>query len=68
MIVAATILSLIMFFVLKETKMEIAIVQVTALDATILTLGKFRWQFFPLPLSLSFPFPFLLRPIERRDR
>ncbi|XP_028523113.1 proton channel OtopLc-like isoform X2 [Apis cerana] len=39
LIVAATILSLIMFFVLKETKMEIAIVQVTALDATILTLG-----------------------------
>lgn len=63
MIVAATILSLIMFFVLKETKMEIAIVQVTALDATILTLGKFP--------SRNFLFLFLLlRPveIERRDR
>lgn len=51
MIVAATILSLIMFFVLKETKMEIAIVQVTALDATILTLGKFPSRNF-----LSLPF------------
>lgn len=63
MIVAATILSLIMFFVLKETKMEIAIVQVTALDATILTLGKFPFRNF---LSLFL----LLRPveIERRDR
>ncbi|XP_076176724.1 proton channel OtopLc [Ptiloglossa arizonensis] len=39
LVVAATILSLIMFFVLKETKMNIAIVQVTALDATILALG-----------------------------
>nr|XP_031839652.1 proton channel OtopLc-like [Nomia melanderi] len=39
LIVAATILSLIMFFVLKEAKMKIAIVQVTALDATILALG-----------------------------
>ncbi|XP_017757054.1 PREDICTED: uncharacterized protein LOC108548550 isoform X2 [Eufriesea mexicana] len=39
MVVAATILSLIMFFVLKEAKMKIAIVQVTALDATILVLG-----------------------------
>ncbi|XP_076642100.1 proton channel OtopLc [Halictus rubicundus] len=39
LVVAATILSLIMFFVLKEAKMKIAIVQVTALDATILALG-----------------------------
>ncbi|XP_076676987.1 proton channel OtopLc [Andrena cerasifolii] len=39
LVVAATILSLIMFFVLKEAKLKIAIVQVTALDATILTLG-----------------------------
>ncbi|XP_053999400.1 proton channel OtopLc-like isoform X1 [Hylaeus anthracinus] len=39
LVVAATILSLIMFFVLKEAKMNIAIVQVTALDATILALG-----------------------------
>ncbi|XP_078041961.1 proton channel OtopLc isoform X2 [Augochlora pura] len=39
LIVAATILSLIMFFVLKEAKMKIAVVQVTALDATILALG-----------------------------
>ncbi|XP_043253183.1 proton channel OtopLc-like [Colletes gigas] len=39
LVVAATILSLIMFFVLKEAKMNIAIVQVTALDATILGLG-----------------------------
>ncbi|CAK9804370.1 Proton channel OtopLc [Anthophora quadrimaculata] len=39
LVVAATILSLIMFFVLKEAKMKIAIVQVTALDATILMLG-----------------------------
>ncbi|XP_076236991.1 proton channel OtopLc [Calliopsis andreniformis] len=39
LVVAATILSLIMFFVLKEAKMKIAIVQVTALDATILGLG-----------------------------
>lgn len=54
MIVAATILSLIMFFVLKETKMEIAIVQVTALDATILTLGKFRSRNFLSLYSFSF--------------
>nr|XP_003702250.2 PREDICTED: otopetrin-3-like [Megachile rotundata] len=39
LVVAATILSLIMFFVLREAKNEIAIVQVTALDATILMLG-----------------------------
>ncbi|XP_003393808.1 proton channel OtopLc-like [Bombus affinis] len=39
LVVAATILSLIMFFVLKEAKMKIAIVQVTSLDATILMLG-----------------------------
>ncbi|XP_043526020.1 proton channel OtopLc-like isoform X3 [Frieseomelitta varia] len=39
LIIAATILSLIMFFMLKEAKMKIAIVQVTALDATILALG-----------------------------
>ncbi|XP_033321539.1 proton channel OtopLc [Megalopta genalis] len=39
LVVAATILSLIMFFVLKEAKMKIAVVQVTALDATILALG-----------------------------
>nr|XP_034171145.1 proton channel OtopLc-like [Osmia lignaria] len=39
LVVAATILSLIMFFVLKEAKNQIAIVQVTALDATILMLG-----------------------------
>lgn len=41
LVVAATILSLIMFFVLKEAKLNIAIVQVTALDATILGLGMF---------------------------
>lgn len=40
LVVAATILSLIMFFVLKEAKLNIAIVQVTALDATILGLGR----------------------------
>ncbi|KAK9297913.1 hypothetical protein QLX08_008569 [Tetragonisca angustula] len=39
LIIAATILSLIMFFMLKEAKMKIAIIQVTALDATILALG-----------------------------
>ncbi|XP_026675018.1 proton channel OtopLc-like [Ceratina calcarata] len=39
LVVAATILSLIMFFVLKEAKMKIAIVQVTALDGSILLLG-----------------------------
>lgn len=39
LIIAATILSLIMFFMLKEAKMKIAIVQVTALDATLLVLG-----------------------------
>ncbi|XP_076760671.1 proton channel OtopLc isoform X1 [Xylocopa sonorina] len=39
LIVAATILSLIMFFVLKEANVNIAIVQVTALDGTILLLG-----------------------------
>lgn len=45
--------------------MEIAIVQVTALDATILTLGKFRWQFFPLPLSLSLSlFLFYFDPLK----
>lgn len=43
-----------MFFVLKETKMEIAIVQVTALDATILTLGKFRSRNFLSLYSFSF--------------
>ena len=43
LVVAATILSLIMFFVLKEAKMKIAIVQVTSLDATILMLGKWRY-------------------------
>lgn len=66
MIVAATILSLIMFFVLKETKMEIAIVQVTALDATILTLGKFPFRNF-----LSLPFTSTLKSkggIDRYDR
>ncbi|XP_015179314.1 PREDICTED: otopetrin-3-like [Polistes dominula] len=39
LLVAATILSLIMFFVLRETKHKMAIQQVTALEAAILSLG-----------------------------
>ncbi|KAF7381352.1 proton channel OtopLc-like isoform X1 [Vespula maculifrons] len=39
LLVAATILSLIMFFVLKEAKHKMAIQQVTALEAAILSLG-----------------------------
>lgn len=53
MVVAATILSLIMFFVLKEAKMKIAIVQVTALDATILVLGNS--PYFPVIRSVEEP-------------
>lgn len=39
LLVAATILSLIMFFVLREAKLKMAIQQVTALEAAILSLG-----------------------------
>lgn len=40
LVIAATILSLIMFFVLKKAKPFVAIKQVAALEATILTLGN----------------------------
>lgn len=39
LLVAATILSLIMFFVLREAKLKMAIQQVTALEAATLSLG-----------------------------
>lgn len=42
MIIAATVLSLIMFFVLKKSKPLIAIEQVTALETAILIAGSLK--------------------------
>lgn len=42
LVMAATVLSLIMFFVLKEYDPKMAIEQVTALETTILLAGKIK--------------------------
>lgn len=57
LVIAATVLSLIMFFVLKKSKSKMAIEQVTALETAILIAGNYLYhsnQYFSTSMLLYF--------------